>query len=228
MAVSTDVSHEITPDEQALIEDHLQLATRLARRFRHRGVENDDLVQVARLALVKAASGYDPSRGSFVPFASTTIRGELKRYFRDHAWVVRPPRRIQDLQAAMAAQRDLQPQEVEPEQMADSLGENVADVREAMAARGCYTCDSIDAAEDSGHPFGESEDGFGAVENRLMLKRLWRGLARDERRLLQWRFFDELTQQQIADNLGISQMQVSRRLSKLLARLRASADPAAA
>jgi len=228
MTASTQSTDAITPVQQALIEDHLQLATRLARRLRRRGVDNDDLVQVARLALVKAATGYDPSRGSFIPFASTTIRGELKRYFRDHAWVVRPPRRIQDLQAELTAQRDLEPQKVVPEELAESIGADVADVREAMAARGCYTCDSIDAAEAAGHRFGHDEGGFAVVENRMLLKRLWRDLGRDDRRLLRWRFFDELTQQQIADRLGISQMQVSRRLSKLLARLRASAGAVAA
>lgn len=220
--------HHSTSNDQSLIEDHLGLARRLARRYRDRGVEQDDLVQVARLALVKAAAGYDVSRGSFVPFAATTIRGELKRYFRDRAWVVRPPRRIQDLQAALTAQHDLDARADDPEHLARSVGAEVSDVREAMAARGCYACDSIDAAEAAGHPFRDEEGGFVAVENRMVLDQLWRDLGRDERRLLRWRFFDELTQQQIADRLGISQMQVSRRLSSLLARLRASVDQAAA
>ena len=228
MAATITTTDRLTSEEQALVEQHLMLATRLARRFRHRGVDPDDLVQVARLALVKAAAGYDESRGSFVPYASTTIRGELKRHFRDHAWMVRPPRRIQEVQAALSAQRDLQPQQADPQVLAEAIGSDVSDVREALAARGCYTCDSIDAAEDSGHPFGQDEDGFALIDDHLTLQQLWRELTVEERRLLRWRYFDELTQQQIADRLGISQMQVSRRLSRLLARLRGSLQPVAA
>jgi len=216
------------PADDALIEDHLELANRIARRFRRRGVDLDDLIQVARLALVKAASHYESDRGAFAPYAATTISGELKRYFRDHAWAVRPPRRIQDLQAGLSVERELRPRQQDPELLAESLGASVADVREAMAARGCFTCDSIESAEEGGHPFGTEDAGFATVEDRLVLASLWRQLDAAERRLLVWRYFDELTQQQIADRLGISQMQVSRRLTKVIARLRAEAGPAAA
>lgn len=227
-APSTIRPTDSTPTDEALIEDHLELAQRIARRFRRRGVDLDDLVQVARLALVKAAAHYQPDRGPFAPYAATTISGELKRYFRDHAWVVRPPRRIQDLQAGLSAERELQPREADPRRFAEALGADVADVREAMAARGCFTCDSIESAEEAGHPFGVEDAGFAAVDDRLVLASLWRHLDADERQLLTWRYFDELTQQQIADRLGISQMQVSRRLSQLLARLRGRVEPLAA
>lgn len=206
-----------------LVEDHLDLAVRIARRYSGRGVEREDLEQVARLALVKAAHHYDPDRGPFGPFAATTVRGEVKRYFRDLAWGVRPPRRVQELQARMSAEPAPDGRDEDPWTMARRLGEPVADVREAMAARGCFSCDSIDAAEDGGHWFGLEDERFETIEQRETFRALCVGLSDDDRRLLAWRFVEELTQQQIADRLGISQMQVSRRLSRLLEGLRSAA-----
>lgn len=206
-----------------LVEEHLDLAVRIARRYSGRGVEREDLEQVARLALVKAAHHYDPERGPFAPFAATTVRGEVKRYFRDLAWGVRPPRRVQELQARMSAEPALDGRDEDPWTMARRLGEPVAAVREAMAARGCFACDSIDAAEDGGHWFGLEDERFETIEQRETFRALCVGLSDGDRRLLAWRFVDELTQQQIADRLGISQMQVSRRLSRLLEGLRSAA-----
>ena len=206
-----------------LVEDHLDLAVRIARRYSGRGVEREDLEQVARLALVKAAHHYDPDRGPFGPFAATTVRGEVKRYFRDLAWGVRPPRRIQELQARMSAEPSPDGRDEDPWTLAARLGAPVADVREAMAARGCFACDSIDAADDAGHTFGVEDDRFDRVDERESFRALCVGLSDDDRRLLAWRDVEELTQQQIADRLGISQMQVSRRLSRLLEGLRAAA-----
>ena len=88
---------------ESLVHEHLPLARRLATQFSGRGVELDELVQVASLALVKAAHGFDEDRGAFAPYATATIRGDIKKYFRDHAWSVRPPRRVQELQAAITA-----------------------------------------------------------------------------------------------------------------------------
>lgn len=212
-----------------LIEDHLVLARRLTRTFRNKGVDTEDLEQVARLGLVKAADGYDSDRGAFAPFAAATIRGELKRYFRDLAWDVRIPRRLQELQARITADTAEHPQDQEPEAVALRLGEEVEDVREALAASGCFTTDSTEAAQDAGHELGgQSDDRFEAVEEWVTFCDLNRELGHDDRQLLRWRYVDEMTQREMGAELGISQMQVSRRLSALLRRLRQRAGVDAA
>lgn len=211
-----------------LIEDHLSLADRLARGYRNRGVDEEDLVQVARLALVKAAAGFDAEIGDFAPYAASTIRGELKRWFRDHAWDVRPPRRLQELQAALHADLAEHPQDTDLHHAAERLGASYDDLREAEAARGCFTADSVDDTEHGHRPLGADDDRFELVDQWLTFRRLCADLDHADRQLLHWRFIEEETQQRIADRLGISQMQVSRRLSALLARLRSTAmDPAA-
>lgn len=215
-----------TTIDDVLIEDHLDLASRLARGYRGRGVEPDDLVQVARLALVKAARRYEAERGAFAPFAATTIRGELKRYFRDRAWGVRPPRRIQELQAQLSQEFEANPRESDARRLAERLDAPVADIREAQAARGCYSCDSVEAAEEAGHPFAVNDERYEQIDQWESFCTLCHHLTDDEKNLLRWRFIDELTQQRIADRLGISQMQVSRRLSALLSRLRRQAEAA--
>lgn len=210
----------------SLIEDHLPLAAHLARTYRGRGVEDDDLLQVARLALVKAAERFDADRGAFAPYAASTIRGEIKRYFRDHAWSVRPPRRLQELQARIGAETAAGGSWTErPEAIAAQLGETVADVREALAAGGCFTTDTLD---DGMGAAALTEDGYALVDAWLTVRSLRTTLTDDERRLLAWRFVDELPQREIATRLGISQMQVSRRLSALLSRLRREVGDVAA
>lgn len=210
-------------DCTSLVTEHLDLAARLARGYRGRGVEDDDLLQVARLALVKAAERFDAGVGAFAPFAASTIRGEIKRYFRDFAWSVRPPRRLQDLQAQIARETSNGP--VAPEALAARLGAPLADVREAMAAGSCFTSDRIDDELGAG---ALDDVGYARVEAWLTVRSLRGGLSEDDRRLLAWRFVDELPQREIAARLGISQMQVSRRLSNLLARLRREVGDAAA
>jgi RNA polymerase sigma-B factor len=210
----------------SLIQDHLPLAAHLARLYRGRGVEDDDLLQVARLALVKAADRFDPDRGDFAPYAASTIRGEIKRYFRDHAWSVRPPRRLQELQARIAAETSVGGSWTDrPEAIAAQLGATVAEVREALAAGGCFTADSLD---DGIGAAALTEDGYARVDAWLTVRSLRTTLTDDERRLLAWRFVDELPQREIATRLGISQMQVSRRLSALLSRLRREVGDVAA
>lgn len=220
---SGEIGMAVASDHCTLIEDHLSLAARIARAYRGRGVEDDDLLQVARLALVKAAERFDEGRGAFAPYAASTIRGEIKRYFRDHAWSVRPPRRLQDLQARIAVEtahgvRD-------PEEIATSLEVPVAEVQEAMAASGCFTAGHLE--EDLGVAL-TVDDGFERVDAWLTMRSLRASLSVDDRRLLAWRFVDEMPQREIAELLGISQMQVSRRLTALLSRLRAEVDDRAA
>ena len=229
MACAPPSPSDLTLFDDRIIRDHLGLAERLSRSFSGRGVDRDDLEQVARLALVKAARGYDEHRGAFAPFAAATIRGELKRYFRDVAWDVRPPRRIQELQAQISVEREKSPQTAEdPRHLAVRLDADVHDVREALAARGCFTCDSTEAAEAAGHPFGRPDPRLDRVEEWVTFTDLCRRLDHADRQLLHWRFVQELTQRQIGELLGISQMQVSRRLAALLDRLRHEAADEAA
>lgn len=220
MAATTDHQHQ-------LILDHLPLAARLARSYRGRGVDADDLEQVARLALVKAAAGFEEDRGAFAAFATATIRGELKRHFRDRAWGVRPPRRVQELQARLGVEHDgTDITTAHIAVLSRRLGVPASDLTEAVAARGCYSPDSMDAAVEAGHEMGGIDARLELVDDWVTFTRLCRDLPRQDRQLLQWRFVDDLTQQEIADLLGISQMQVSRRISALLARLRATAEGA--
>lgn len=224
-------------DVDAVVHEHLSLARRLARQFSHRGVELEELEQVACLALVKAARGFDAERGAFAPYATATIRGDIKKFFRDHAWSVRPPRRVQELQAAIAAASDGPPGSGDVEALADELDVEPADVTEALAARGCFRSESTDREVGaSGLTIGDTlsvrDDDLEQMDEWVTFVRLSRDLTRDDRALLRMRFVDDKTQQEIADKLGISQMQVSRRLRRVLDDLRqragVGAEPAAA
>lgn len=224
--------------EAEIISMHLPLARALAHRYLDRGADRDDLVQVASLALVKAMRGFDADKGAFVPFATATILGEIKRHFRDLCWTVRVPRRLQELQAditrASADHWQAHSCAPTPEQLAVALDVDRDDVREARAASGCFTPASLDVPVGESAPtvgdllVDESDDAFKAVDDLGAIGPAVRNLAPAERELIGLRFFEHLTQQQIADRIGISQMQVSRRLSRLLSDLRAAIGPVAA
>lgn len=220
--------HPDTSNCEDLVLEHLSLATALARRFGNRGVDADDLEQVARLALVKAAKRYDPDHGPFPPFATATIQGELKRHFRDRAWMVRPPRRVQEVQALIAGEQLPEITTANLAEMAARLGVSADDLRDAAAARGCFHPDSMDDVSHGRRELVHEDDDLEFVDEWLTVARPLRELERESRELLHWRFVDEMTQQAIADRLGISQMQVSRRLSKVLSSLRGHPDLAAA
>ncbi|MRJ75511.1 sigma-70 family RNA polymerase sigma factor [Aeromicrobium sp. SMF47] len=225
------------PAERAALEDevvrrHLGLARHLAGRYAGRGIDREDLVQVANFALVKSIRGFRHDRGEFVPFATVTILGEIKKHFRDHGWGVRPPRRIQQLQAdiSSASERIFHAEGHAPDaaQIAAELGADLADVNEAMAARGCFSPTSLDQpVRDGGQPLGETlrwdESAFSFIDDWVTVGPLCRDLADDERELIRLRFVEDKTQQEIADLVGVSQMQVSRRLAKLLDQLRTKA-----
>lgn len=226
------------PTERAFLEDevarrHLGLARHLAGRYAGRGIDRDDLVQVANFALVKAIRGFHHDRGEFVPFATVTILGEIKKHFRDHGWGVRPPRRIQQLQADITAASELRLQSDSRtplvSDLARDLGAEEVDVREAMAARGCFSPTSLDQpVREDGQPLGETlswtETSYAFIDDWVTVGPLCDALSVDERELLRLRFVEDRTQQEIADIVGVSQMQVSRRLSKLLDQLRAKAE----
>ena len=220
------IDHHHAQDEDLVLE-HLGLAAALARRFSGRGVDMDDLEQVARLALVKAARRYDPRQGPFPPFATATIQGELKRHFRDRAWMVRPPRRLQEIQAMIVAEQLPEVTSANVDELAERLGVDPQELKDAAAARGCFHADPMDELR-TRREFAQTDDNLDMVVAWTSVSRPLRELDKPARQLLHWRFVDGLTQQVIADRLGISQMQVSRRISKVLETLRGHPDLAAA
>jgi RNA polymerase sigma-B factor len=214
-----------------VVRINMPVARTLAAPYAGRGIPLEDLEQVAFMALIRAARGFQPDRaGDFLAYAVPTIRGEVKKHFRDHGWTVRPPRRIQELQAEVIRTRSELEQstghEPDLEEIAQEIGEPVEEVAEAMAADGCFSPSSLDqpVRSESGTPLGElvaSEDpGFEAAEARAMLASAIAALGERDRRILRMRFFDGLTQKEIGREIGVTQMQVSRLLTRILADLR--------
>ena len=200
------------------------LATRCAWRFVDSGEQFDDLLQVARLALFKSIERYDHTRGiPFGAFATPTILGELKRHFRDHTWSVHVPRRAKDLRPLVnAAVQDLSNtffRSPKVSEIAQHLGVTDEAVLEALDANNAYRSDSLDTAR-SDH-FATAKDGFDSVIDREVVTRLLEHLAPRERTVVYLRFFDELSQSQIAAQIGTSQVHVGRILAASVAKLRA-------
>ena len=227
-----DVRRVADADEltRQLIETNAAVARSMASRYRNRGIDLDDLEQVALLGLTKAAQRFNPSAGhDFLSFAVPTIRGELRRHFRDSGWMVRPPRRVQDLQTRIAAaQEELEPKlghSPRPSEIAAHLDEDLSDVVEALAADGCFTPTSLDAkvadgSSSLGDLLGEDDRALAQAEAKVMLEPLMRALTARDRRIVRLRYFQEQTQQEIADVVGLTQAQVSRVLTRILADLR--------
>lgn len=218
-----------------LVGAHLGLAEYLARRFANRGEPLDDLVQVASLGLIKAVDRFDPSRGvAFSTYATHTIVGELKRHFRDKGWAVRAPRRMQELYlslgkvvAALGQELGRSPTIAE---LAAEVQVSEEEVLEALEAGQAYRSTSLDAptgtedGETLGARLGGEDASLEDAESRATLSPLLGQLGRRERLILHLRFFEGLTQSEIANRLGISQMHVSRLLARSVSRLRTAAD----
>jgi RNA polymerase sigma-B factor len=215
-----------------LIEAHRSLASHLARRFANRGEPFDDLLQVAQLGMLKAVERFDPDRGlEFSTFATATVEGELKRHFRDRTWSIRVPRRPQELHLRLGnAINDLSQRLKRPPRVAElatELGVDEDAVLEAMEVGGAYRSASLDARpNDSGDALtlearlGTLDSGFDLAEHRVLLERLLEELPDRERTIVRLRFFEDMTQTEIAQEVGISQMHVSRLLSRTLLQLR--------
>lgn len=208
----------------------LPVARSVAARYRHRGVALEDLEQVACLALVGAANRFDPAKADdFLTYAVPTIRGEVKRYFRDHAWSVRPPRRVQEIQGLLArsdAARSASGN-IDPQRAADELGLEVQDVEDALRAQGCFSPTSLDAPQLDGDAtigdllVDDQFDEHAAVEARVILRTLTKDLTPRERLILYLRFVEGRSQAEIGEEIGVTQMQVSRLLSRILRDMRA-------
>ena len=219
-----------------LIETNAGVARSMASRYRNRGIDLDDLEQVALLGLTKAAQRFDPSAGhDFLSYAVPTIRGELRRHFRDAGWMVRPPRRVQDLQSRIARAQDELELELgrspRPSEVASHLGVELDDVIEALAADGCFTPTSLDGpvgdgASSLGDLLGADDRAIESAEARMMLAPVLRRLSERDQRIVQLRFVEERTQQEIAETIGLTQAQVSRVLARILDELRSGlAEP---
>lgn len=229
-ATSSEIISTLSPtDRETLVLDNLSLADGLARRYTGRGQDLDDLVQVARLGLVHAARRYHPDQGSFASFAVPTITGELKRHFRDHGWLVRPPRRTQELQSEIEQTWSDLSQELGrdpgPAEITGRLDVDQSQVTAAMTARSAYHGVSLDhTTANSAVPMGErigiEDPGYDRIELHVTLSDACRRLTPDERALLRRRFVEERSQSDIADELGTNQMAVSRQLARVMSKLR--------
>jgi len=224
------------PTERRRLQDaatvlNLPLARALAGRYRGRGEPFDDLVQAANVGLVKAVRGFDPARGhDFLSYAVPVIAGEVRRHFRDFAWAVRPPRGIQQLQQQMAGAVPRMSQELarmpRPREVAHELDVDEHSVVEAASADGCFTPASLDvrAVQGEGSPLGEllvaDDDALEAAIARNIVVPALRKLSARDRRIVVLRYYSGLTQSEIAADVGISQMQVSRVLQRALDDLR--------
>jgi RNA polymerase sigma-B factor len=219
-----------------LVTAHMGLAEYLARRFTNRGEPLDDLVQVAALGLLKAVDRFDPERGvEFSTYATHTIVGELKRHFRDKGWAVRAPRRMQELYLRLGKIVSTLSQELGRSptiaELATEAQVSEEEVLEALEAGQAYRFASLDApspgdedGEGMGASLGQEDKELVEAEHRAALSPLIAQLPQREQTILHLRFFEGLTQSEIAGRLGISQMHVSRLLARSLAQLRAAAE----
>lgn len=218
-----------------LVAAHLGLAEYLARRFANRGEPLDDLVQVAALGLLKAVDRFDPERGlEFSTYATPTIVGELKRHFRDKGWAVRVPRRVQELHLRLGSVVSQLSQELGRSptigEIANAATVSEEEVLEAIEAGHAYRFTSLDAPSGNDDEMslsaelGSEDQGLIDSEHRVTLSPLIAQFPPRERMILHLRFFEGLTQSEIAGRLGISQMHVSRLLARALAQLRTQAE----
>nr|WP_299051757.1 RNA polymerase sigma factor SigF [uncultured Nocardioides sp.] len=230
---ATDLERQVS--REALVELHLPLVEHCARRFRNRGEPFEDLVQVGTIGLIKSVDRFDTDRGvEFSTYATPTIIGEIKRYFRDKGWAVRVPRRLQELRmqisSATAELTQTHGRSPTASELATHIGCSVEEVIEGMESANAYatlSLDASDSSEDGGaatmlDSLGVEDAGIEHVEVRESLKPLLDQLAPREKKILLLRFFKNMTQTQIAAEIGVSQMHVSRLLSRTLDQLRTS------
>lgn len=215
-----------------LVRGHLPVARHIARRFSRRGEPEEDLEQVATLGLINAVDRYDPERGTdFLSYAVPTITGEVRRHFRDQAWSMRVPRRLKDLNVTLSSAISQMSQTLGRAPTAAELATHLSlpkeDVLEALEASNAYRSGSLDELlvddPDSGTVsdlLGEADAALDKVEYQQSLAPLLAELAPRERTIIKLRFFKNMTQSQIAEEVGISQMHVSRLLARTLAQLR--------
>ena len=223
---------------QQLIVNHLNLVRFLASKFKNRGEPLEDLVQVGTIGLIKAIDRFDPDRGlEFTTYATPTIMGEIKRHFRDKGWSVRVPRRLQELsqkagQATEDLTRELQ-RSPSVEEIADRIGVSVDELLEAMESSSAYSAVPLEGggSDDEEAPavidhYASVDRDLEASDDRIVLEEAIAGFAPREKDIIRMRFIDGLTQVEIAERLGISQVKVSRLLRRTLKRIQEKIEPA--
>jgi RNA polymerase sigma-B factor len=230
----SDAARSMARDD--LVHLHLSLVEHCARRFRNRGEPFEDLVQVGTIGLIKAVDRFETDRGvEFSTYATPTVIGEIKRHFRDKGWAIRVPRRLQELRMQIGGATGELTQRLgrspTPRELAESIGCTVEEIVEGIESSNAYSTLSLDASDESDDGsasmlamLGVDDAGLEHVEIRESIKPLLEGLGEREKRILLLRFFKNMTQSQIADEIGVSQMHVSRLLSRTLKQLRTSLE----
>ncbi len=221
-----------------LIVNHLNLVRFLASKFKNRGESLEDLVQVGTIGLIKAIDRFEPDRGlEFTTYATPTIMGEIKRHFRDKGWSVRVPRRLQELSAKVNQVTDELTNQLQRspsvEEIAEHLGTTVDEVLEAMESSSAYSSVPLEgggATEDEESPsvidhYATEDADLAASDDRIVLEEAIADFSPRERDVIHMRFVDGLTQVEIAERLGVSQVQVSRLLRRTLRRIQDKIDP---
>src|SRR5262245_22572061 len=222
---------------ESLVHLHLPLVEPCARRFRNRGEPFEDLVQVGTIGLIKSIDRFDADRGvEFSTYATPTIIGEIKRYFRDKGWAIRVPRRLQELRMQIGTSTQELTQRLgrspTPRELAEHIGCTMEEIVEGIESSNAYSTLSLDASDDSDDggaatmldALGVDDEGLEHVEIRESIKPLLDRLDPREKKILLLRFFKNMTQSQIADEIGVSQMHVSRLLNRTLEELRRSLE----
>ena len=216
---------------EQLVMNHLNLVRYLAAKFKNRGEPIEDLVQVGTIGLIKAIDRFDPARGlEFTTYATPTIMGEIKRHFRDKGWSVRVPRRLQELSAKVSQVSEELTRELQRSpsiaQIAERAGTSVEDVLEAMESSSAYSSVPLEGGSDNEEDASSVIDHFAtedtdlmSSDDRIVLEDAIRDFSAREKDIIRMRFEEGLTQVEIAERLGVSQVQVSRLLRRTLARL---------
>lgn len=223
---------------EKLVMSHLNLVRFIANKFKNRGEPIDDLIQVGYLGLLKAIDRFDPSRGlEFTTFATPTIMGEIKRHFRDKGWSVRVPRRLQELSAKVNQATDTLTSQLQRSptiaEIADYLDATVDEVLEAMESSSAYSSVSLEApsgADDDDAPsvidrYATEDSDLAFTDDRIIIEEALASFSPRERDVIEMRFLKGMTQIEIAEKLGISQVQVSRLLRRTLKKIQDKIDP---
>ena len=223
---------------EKLVMSHLNLVRFIANKFKNRGEPIDDLVQVGYLGLLKAIDRFDPSRGlEFTTFATPTIMGEIKRHFRDKGWSVRVPRRLQELSAKVNQATDTLTSQLQRSptvaEIADYLDATVDEVLEAMESSSAYSSVSLETpsgTDDDDTPsvidrYATEDSDLAFTDDRIIIEEALASFSPREREVIEMRFLKGMTQIEIAEKLGISQVQVSRLLRRTLKKIQDKIDP---
>ena len=223
---------------EKLVMSHMNLVRFLANKFKNRGEPLDDLIQVGYLGLLKAIDRFDPSRGlEFTTYATPTIMGEIKRHFRDKGWSVRVPRRLQELSAKVNQATDVLTTELQRspkiKEIAEYLDASVDEVLEAMESSSAYSSVPLEGTGNNDNDdapsvldrYATEDSALNFTDDRLIIEKALKGFSPREREIIDLRFLQGMTQIEIAEQLGISQVQVSRLLRRTLKKIQDKIDP---